>query len=166
MYCIAGNIGGQLNLAVWPQISIAKNLNIGGFINLVVWYRVVYASMKYNCQIFSLYGIATARVLYCFSPNECIVHALALSLSLSLFLSLIAHSHRPRGLPLLIWSITRNCSERARSRYSECCLWPHQSFWQPHQRNKGVEGMYIVWGGAHYAERAWRRTPVYVHKSS
>ena len=88
MYCIAGNIGGQFNLAVWPQISIAKNLNIGGFINLVVWYRVVYASMKYNYQIFSLYGIATARVLYCFSPNEYIGHALALILTLSLSLSL------------------------------------------------------------------------------
>ena len=29
-------------------------------------------------------------------------------------------------------------------------LWPHQSFWLPHQRNKAVEGM-----GGHYAERAW-----------
>ena len=29
-------------------------------------------------------------------------------------------------------------------------LWPHQSFWFPHQRNRAMEGM-----GGHYAERAW-----------
>ena len=29
-------------------------------------------------------------------------------------------------------------------------LWPHQSFWFPHQRNRAMEGM-----GDRYAERAW-----------
>ena len=29
-------------------------------------------------------------------------------------------------------------------------LWPHQSFWFPHQRNRAMEGM-----GGRYAERAW-----------
>ena len=29
-------------------------------------------------------------------------------------------------------------------------LWPHQSFWFPHQRNRAMEGM-----GGRYAERSW-----------
>ena len=58
---------------------------------------------------------------------------------------------RPPATPVYGFGVLPRIKQRAsRWAWFGLSLWPHQSFWFQHQRNRAMDGM-----GGRYAERAW-----------